>query len=1101
MRRTLASIGIAAVCFGSLTVAGGRPNVRPASSLGEAFDSRASAPGIPPNRLQVSAIVALVREHPDVRFGWNTRFGTPATILRHGAALTGPSAGTPATAARVWLRRQAALFGWRPGAVATLKEIKTLTQPNGGPVIVLLHQVFAGYEGYSFGGSLVVGLDRANRVLSVRANVVRIRAIAEGSRRSAADALRIASGRAPTAIRGKRNGWIEFARGTTPAPHFVRKIAFPVGNRPARPAWEVHLTERLDSRYRTVVDASTGEILYRHQMVNREAPEGRVFENHPGAKRGGTHEMVSFKGDPTASPNGWLIPNAPATTFGNNAVTATHWIAGQAPEGLGQVRPVSANGSFDVAFQNAWNSSECGGSLPVYGPGATPTFARDAEPAVLNLFYHHNVMHDYFYGLGFDEKAGALQVQNFGRGGKENDPLHGLAQAGATVLALNSNNAYMSTDEDGLPSWSGMFLFMPIPGIVDFPCVDGDFDSNIIYHEYTHAVSSRWVGGEFGNLDTFQGGSMGESWSDFYATHYLFSRGLETNDAVGLYATGDLQRGIRNWAMSDVEANFGDIGYDGSPEVHADGEIWNGVLWDIRTTLAKARRGGADLAAQLIADAMPLSGPSPSMLDMRNAILAADLARTKGANQSVLWTVFSRHGMGFSAKTKDGNDIDPIPAFDHKDAAMNETLLGRVVDPVSGKPVPTALITFSRFEQGVTPVTRTAADGTFRIRLSEDTHAMKVSLPGYGSQIVKLKSVGGRIRTGVFSLGSNYASSAIGAKVVMVSSEATPGSAALVLDEAESSAWSTRSAKKAQFLTVKLAGDVPVSISGFRLSAFVATRSDALKDWTLLTSLDGKNFREVAHGTFVAGRLGPAVHDLTFHEGTLAKPVRASYLKLVAKSAQSASATSIGVADLQVFGSGDGFKATVVKQVAFHIDALLTVPVPTPIEPSNNSEPVLLPTAFIFENTCVYPPPTQGLDGYVVELPQGFGDGKHSFTVEGESLPNPVVGSSTDIDLYFYDADCNRLGHSFLGVNPETGALPAGTKYVVLELFELLPANVSFDAHLSSPVSLSHVGIPKPKPPKVGGLAATGIGGISLLGLGAVFAAGAVALAVKRSAR
>src|SRR5437763_10014788 len=54
--------------------------------------------------------------------------------------------------------------------------------------------------------------------------------------------------------------------------------------------------------YRQVVDAQTGEILYRQSLVNYSS--GRAFRNYPGAAKGGTAETFDLSG------NGWLSPTA-----------------------------------------------------------------------------------------------------------------------------------------------------------------------------------------------------------------------------------------------------------------------------------------------------------------------------------------------------------------------------------------------------------------------------------------------------------------------------------------------------------------------------------------------------------------------------------------------------------------------------------------------------------------------------------------------------------------------------------------------------------------------------------------------------------------------
>jgi hypothetical protein len=54
----------------------------------------------------------------------------------------------------------------------------------------------------------------------------------------------------------------------------------------------------------------------------------------------------------------------------------------------------------------------------------------------------------------------------------------------------------------------------------------------------------------------------------------------------------------------------------------------------------------------------------PSMLNMRDAILVADLATNGGANQSLIWSAFACRGMGNSASTASHNDQNPVEAFD-----------------------------------------------------------------------------------------------------------------------------------------------------------------------------------------------------------------------------------------------------------------------------------------------------------------------------------------------------------------------------------------------------------------------------------------------------
>lgn len=1012
------------------------------------FDVRASAAAIGPTAGQAAAARALRSEHPDARLLWNPRFGTPSTILRFGSALTGPAA-RPDGAARDWLRRHAALFGWSAADADRLRVEKTLEQPGGGPRIVLLHQVFGGLHGGSYGGSVVVGLDRRNRILSVRANVVRDVALAAGRRIGAEDALAAAAGidraQAPPAD-GIVHGWTRFRPGSFGASHYARAAAFPMPDGAARPVWEVFFAERTDSVWRTAVDAVTGEILSRTQTVRHAAPEGRVFRNYPGAPRGGTHEMVSFRGDPQASPAGWLSPLAASlrapTTSGNNADTATHWIAGLAPDGPGEIRPVSADGSFDFEFADAWRTSKCG--RVAEDPemvNALPTYAIDAMPAAVNLFYHLNVAHDYWYRLGFTPEAGAMQVSNFGRAGLGGDALIGLAQAGSTA---QRNNAYMSPTPDGIPPYSGYFVDEPdSPG--ELPeCIDIDFDAQSIYHEYAHGVTERWVGAEYGSLGGAQGGAMGESWGDFYAMHYLHERGLESRTSLFMYDVGGLDVSLRNWGMVNP-LHYGNFGYDGGPEVHSDGEIWNALLWDLRAALGKATRGGTALAAQLVADAMPLSGPSPSMLDMRDAILAADLARTGGDHQRLIWTVFARRGMGASARTVGANDTSPVAAFDHREAAQNGRLVLDLASS-SGAALGGVEVLFGEIESG-TALLRTKRDGTASLSLVAGAHTLTVRSTGFGSRTLRVRVASGTVTRTPVALSPNYASAALGAKVAATGGDAAEARAAID-DELASAA--TVPLGEGGYIDVDLSGARPIVVEEVRIAGSGTASAEALKQWEIHTSTDGSTFVPLAKGRFgPARRWGSAMSDALYRSVRPKRPLRATHVRLVAVSARALAATQARIAEIQVFGQGNGWGVAPATPTSLSDTGTVAVSFPT-LDP----ETAPPPTVALMGRSCSFPPPSQGTDSWVTEVPASLAGG----SARVEISVQPVVPDSTalDVDVYFLDASCAVVGAIATSAANESGSIPAKTRYIVSALWAGPPSTIRLEATGSAVKVFSH---------------------------------------------
>src|SRR4029453_10987951 len=119
-------------------------------------------------------------------------------------------------------------------------------------------------------------------------------------------------------------------------------------------------------------------------------------------------KTVSFAGDPTASPQGWV--GATGETIGNNVI-AREDRRGDNEVTLGATARGTADGSnllfnFDLEL----------------GPDA-PSPLNFTNAAVTSLFYWCNVLHDYFYGLGFTEAAGNFRETNFERGGLVLDSL------------------------------------------------------------------------------------------------------------------------------------------------------------------------------------------------------------------------------------------------------------------------------------------------------------------------------------------------------------------------------------------------------------------------------------------------------------------------------------------------------------------------------------------------------------------------------------------------------------------------------------------------------------------------------------------------------
>ena len=387
---------------------------------------------------------------------------------------------------------------------------------------------------------------------------------------------------------------------------------------------------------------------------------------------------------------GWIPDTGlPVRTPANNNITDGNNVeAGidrQSPNGVDENG--WAFGSPTRVFNYAYNPAP--GDPP---PGEEPLPGTQTYPpsqfqqgVVTQGFYLINRWHDEMYRFGFTEQAQNFQHFNFGRGGVEGDRLSLEIQDqsgtnGSTItIAGDGNRPRIQTF-----IWTG-----PTPDR------DGGLDSQMIVHEMSHGLSSRLIGNAAG-LNSNMSRGMGEGWSDFYAfallseptdnrfgTHalggyasYLAIPGFESNYYYGLrrfpvaimafrgpnglphnpltfrYINADCNTLIGTDTTNPNSAfPRGPIG-SSSPcdQIHNLGEVWAVTLWEMRDQLIQRRfpTEGNRRAIQYITDGMKLSPLNPTVLQMRDAILAATSA-SDSSDVVWVWRGFALRGMGSGA--------------------------------------------------------------------------------------------------------------------------------------------------------------------------------------------------------------------------------------------------------------------------------------------------------------------------------------------------------------------------------------------------------------------------------------------------------------------
>lgn len=386
-----------------------------------------------------------------------------------------------------------------------------------------------------------------------------------------------------------------------------------------RLAWETLLTfPGYAARYRTLVDADDGEILYSHQLVTSVTARGNVYRVEGSVQR----EMTDFP-QPAAS---YALPvqDPPPRGFPEDWVKDEHTMGNCTDAHLGVNGP-----TLQGTRENAVLTFD-------------PADDTGDEQKVLNIFYFNCYMHDYCYLLGFREADGNFQQDNFGRGGLGTDPVDARAHSGPVPGTAN-----MATLEDGKPPVMNM-------GLVPQTNRHTALDSSVVFHEFMHGVTNRMVGGpaDSRSLDSPQSVGMGEGWSDWIACT------INGTEVVGAWVVNN-PGGIRRHGYDeDYPDNFGDLGRGiyapESADEHDVGEIWCATL------LSLNRKLGVPLSRQLVVDALRLSAANPSFLNMRDDILnAADLMDAAGQlDRPVddvrrdIWSVFARYGMGPGARSQ-----------------------------------------------------------------------------------------------------------------------------------------------------------------------------------------------------------------------------------------------------------------------------------------------------------------------------------------------------------------------------------------------------------------------------------------------------------------
>ncbi|MEU8222190.1 M36 family metallopeptidase [Kribbella sp. NPDC048915] len=816
--------------------------------------------------------------------------GTPAQVTKLNGFLTGKSAKQAKVVALDYVKAHPEIFKLSDADLATLKLRKDYVDDLGTHHIFWT-QVVDGVE--VFGNGLKANVTKNGQLISVMGSPVaglttaaQARSAAAAPKVSAAEArstaIKDVGGTAKSATASTSGVSTKFSNGDT-----AKQVWFHTADG-LRKGWLTYTNSGGTNVYSHVVDAQTGSTLYRRDLVSEGNGDALVQDNYPGAAKGGTQRVENL------IYNKWLPKNAKTLLEGTSVAAFADVNDDNQPNAGETVKvPGTKTGAEYklTTFQNA--SSLCSTSyICTWDPAKPDSWKANLNQDVTNAFYLASNFHDWLAKppISFTPAAGSFDAA--GGDAVQLNALDGAATGANGGPDVNHiDNANMATPPDGTPPTMQMYLWH-LPGASDeqdpWVSSSGANDASILYHEYTHGLSNRLVVDATGNstLNSIQAGSMGEAWSDFYAMDYLVSHGLEKDTTApgeileGKYvAAGQLFRTqaidcrVKAVSPNCIQPDGSKGGYTygdfptigGTPEVHASGEVWAQTLWDLR------ERFGRSYAVSIITRAMELAPADPTMLDMRNAIVQADLVASGGKNADIIWTVFANRGMGWYAGVVDGGDAFPAEDFHKPPTGATTTLSGKVTDKDTGAPVANALVYIGGHSSGYAGdyAGTTDANGNYTISgVAAGTYPkVVVSAPGY-ELIVQSVKVAPNTKAD-FVPRRNWAAASGGGSVVGFNGPdftpygCGPGAA---IDNAQGTGWgSTTGNNDGDLADTVIPKHIDIKLpAAVTVEAFNVDPSNTCGDpgssstgqYRIETSADGTTWATAAEGTFDASSRG-----------------------------------------------------------------------------------------------------------------------------------------------------------------------------------------------------------------------------------------------------
>jgi extracellular elastinolytic metalloproteinase len=631
---------------------------------GRNFDARLEANNnldLLPTPPQSQALDRLERQVPGLTRRFDPTTGVTRTLshpLRPLTAAPAPGASRRDTA-RAFVEQHVDALGLSRQDLNGMVVTDEVPSRVSGTHHLYYNQTLGGIPVYN--GQLQVNLDREGRIVSVNnsflPNLNRSlsslnpttgaeRAVAAAAQHLGLDFLGIPKVLATRA--NPQHTTLVESDGISLEPIRANLMLLPINRGNARLVWNFQIRTLDEEHWWDVnVDAVSGKVWTAFDWVSDATY--RVFPRPVESPNHGARALLTDPANPTASPLGWHDTGTSSftTTQGNN------------------VR------AYDD--RNATNNGtpvSCGASLSCdFALNLSLDPSQYIPAAVANLFYWNNTIHDVQYQYGFDEAAGNFQENNFGNGGSGSDSVNAEAQDGS-----GTNNANFATPPDGSNPRMQMFIWT-----APNPDKDGDLDSGIVIHEYSHGTSTRQVGGPANSSCLNNSQQPGEGWSDWFSLAYTAEAGDQGTDTrgIGTYALDQPTTGpgirVLPYSTDNAVNNWTYESIAGMSVPHGVGSVWAQGIWEVYWALvaqhgfvediSQAGPAGNQRAMLYVNEGLKFTACSPTFLDTRDGIIQAAQNNFGGEDVCTIWAAFAAYGLGTDASTGGSNSTTATNGF------------------------------------------------------------------------------------------------------------------------------------------------------------------------------------------------------------------------------------------------------------------------------------------------------------------------------------------------------------------------------------------------------------------------------------------------------